>query len=226
MTAQRPARLRRFGQPLRWGAAIALGAGYSVLSHLAAASAAPGLLDAGVAVAPLAALAALLAWRSPRRPLMLALCLAACALFFGAGDWLVRHYNWIFLLQHAGMYALLGAAFGRTLQGGQTPLVSRLARVVHGELSPALARYTRSVTLAWTCYFGGVAALSLALFWLAPVRVWSVFANLLGAPLLALMFIVEYAVRCCVLPAADRAGLIEAIGAWRLATSQHPSDRP
>ena len=222
----RQARLKRLRQALRWAAVIALGLGYSVLSHFAAASAVPDVLDAGVAIVPLLGLAVVMAWRSSRRSLMLALCLAACAVLYAVSGWLVAHYNWIFLLQHAGMYALLCAAFGRTLRVGQTPMISRFARVVHGEMSPALVRYTRAVTLAWTCYFGAIAALSLLLFWLAPVQVWSVFANLLGAPLLVLMFAGEYAVRWYVLPAADRAGPLEAIRAYRLASSSDRGQRP
>ena len=229
MTAKqttRPAGYTRFRHAARWAAVIALGIGYSVLSHFAAASAVPDLLDAAVAVVPLAGLALVMAWRSDQRVRMLTLFLAACALLYGVSGWLVAHYNWIFLLQHAGMYALLCIAFGRTLQGGQTPMISRFARVVHGALSPALVRYTRSVTVAWTCYFGGVAALSLLLFWLAPVQVWSVFANRLSTPLLVLMFAGEYAVRWFVLPAADRAGPLEAIRAYRLASSGDRLDRP
>ena len=229
MTAKqttRPAGYTRFRHAARWAAVIALGIGYSVLSHFAAASAVPDLLDAAVAVVPLAGLALVMAWRSDQRVRMLTLFLAACALLYGVSGWLVAHYNWIFLLQHAGMYALLCTAFGRTLQGGQTPMISRFARVVHGALSPALVRYTRSVTVAWTCYFGGVAALSLLLFWLAPVQVWSVFANLLSTPLLVLMFAGEYAVRWFVLPAADRAGPLEAIRAYRLASTGDRLDRP
>ena len=226
MTAEQTNRLTRFNQGARWAAVIALGIGYSVLSHFAAASAVPDLLDAAVAVVPLVGLAMVMAWRSYRRVRMLALCLAACALLYGVSGWLVAHYSWIFLLQHAGTYTLLCIAFGRTLQGGQTPMISRFARVVHGTLSPPLVRYTRSVTVAWTCYFGGVAALSLLLFSLASVPVWSVFANLLSTPLLMLMFAGEYAVRWFVLPAADRAGPLEAIRAYRLASSGDPVDRP
>ena len=221
-----PTRFTRFRHAVRWAAVIALGVAYSVLSHIASASAVPDVLDALVAIVPLAGLALVMAWRSSRRAVMLALCLAACVLLYSVSGWLVAHYNWIFLLQHAGMYALLCLAFGRTLQGGQTPMISRFARIVHGTLSPALVGYTRSVTVAWTCYFGGIAALSLLLFWLAPVRVWSVFANLLGAPLLVLMFAGEYAVRWLVLPAADRAGPIEAIRAYRLASAADREERP
>jgi uncharacterized membrane protein len=203
-----------------------LGIGYSVLAHLAAASTTPDSLDALVAVLPLLGLAFLMAWRSSQRAIMLGLCLAACAGLYAMSAWLVTHYNWVFLLQHAGVYALLCIAFGRTLQAGRTPMVTGFARIVHDTLSPALMRYTRTVTWAWTVYFGGVSGLSLLLFWLAPVAIWSAFANLLGPPLLALMFAGEYAVRCCVLPAADRAGPLEAIRAWRQASSRGTAHQP
>lgn len=203
-----------------------LGTAYAVLSHWAAASAEPDLLDALVAIVPPLGLGFVMAWRSPRRAVGLALFLAACAALYGISGWLVAHYNWVFLLQHAGVYALLCVAFGRTLQGGQTPMISRFARIVHGELSPSLIRYTRSATWAWAFYFGGIAGLSLLLFWLAPVPLWSAFANLLGIPLLVLMFAGEYAVRCYVLPAAERAGPLEAIRAYRQASAEGAARRP
>ena len=203
----------------RWAAIAAFCAAYSIVAHLASADPTPDLLDAAVAIAPLIGLALVLAWRSPQRPWMLLLCLAGSATLYGMADWLVQHYNWVFLLQHAGIQALLGLAFGRTLRAGQVPMVSRFAAIVHGHLSPALARYTRQVTWAWTLYFGAMTALSLLLFWLAPVAVWSAFANLLNLPLLVLMFAAEYAARLCLLAPADRAGPLEAIRAYRQASS-------
>ena len=214
------------GQAFRWGAVALLGLAYALASHLAAAASTPNLLGALVAIVPLFCLALVMAWRSPQRVLMLALFFAASVALYAASGWLVSHYNWVFLLQHAGMYGLLCAAFGRTLQGGKTPMVSHFAGIVHGELSPALISYTRAATWAWTVYFGAIAMLSLLLFWLAPVAVWSAFANLLGIPLLALMFAGEYAVRCYVLPAADRAGPLEAIRAYRQASAEGSARLP
>lgn len=216
----------RLTQAIRWGGLLALGVAYAVLSHRAAASAAPDLQGALVALAPLLGLGFMLAWRSQQRALMLALSLAACAVIYGVKDWLVAHYNWVFLLQHAGTYALLCLAFGKTLQRGGTPMISRFASIVHGSLTPALARYTRAATWSWTLYFGATAGLSLLLFWLAPVAIWSTFANLLGMPLLGLMFAGEYAARCYVLPAADRAGPLAAIRAYRQASAQDKARRP
>jgi uncharacterized membrane protein len=213
-------------QAWRWGALLTLGIGYSVLAHLAAASTRPDGLDALVAVIPLLGLAFAMAWRSSQRAIMLALCLVACAGLYAASAWLVAHYHWVFLLQHAGFYALLCVAFGRTLRSGRTPMVTGLARIVHRTMSPALIGYTRSVTWAWTLYFACISGLSLLLFWLAPIAIWSAFANPLDIPLLALMFVGEYAVRCYVLPAEDRAGPLDAIRAYRQASSSGRARQP
>ena len=215
-----------FPRAWRWGALLILGIGYSVLAHLAAASTRPDSLDALVAIIPLLGLAFTMAWRSSQRTILLTLCLAACAGLYAMSAWLVAHYNWVFLLQHAGVYALLCAAFGRTLLAGRTPMVTGFARIVHRTLSPALIGYTRSVTWAWSIYFGCISGLSLLLFWLAPIAIWSAFANLLGVPLLVLMFVGEYAVRCYVLPVADRAGPLDAIRAYRQASSSGTARQP
>lgn len=210
----------RLVQACRWGFIGVLAVGYAVLSHLTATATPHALPGAVVAVTPMLVLSFLLAWRSSRRALLLTLWLVVCTLLYGSRDWLIAHYHWVFLLEHAGTYLLLCATFGLTLRDGETPMISRFACIVHGGLSTALVRYTRSTTWAWTVYFGGVAGISLLLFWLAPLDVWSVFAYLLGIPLLALMFVGEYAARCYLLPADERAGPLEAIRAYRQASTK------
>ncbi len=223
----KPGLATRLLQACRWGGIIALGVGYAVIAHLAAASPTPGLTSALVAMTPLLTLAAVLAWRSPRRPLMLAVFGLACLSLYALKDWLIARYDWIFVLEHAGTYSLLCATFGQTLMAGRTPMISRFARIVHGgELPAAVVRYTRSATWAWAIYFGAVALMSLLLFAVAPMAIWSTFANLLGIPLLALMFAGEYAARCYVLPPADRAGPLEAIRAYRQASAEDASRTP
>lgn len=211
---------------LRWGAVLALGIGYSILAHLAAASPTPDFLDVLVAIIPLFGLALVLAWRSSQRTVWLAVWFVSCAVLYSVSAWLLMHYHWVFLLEHAGIYAMLCGTFARTLQAGHTPMISGFARIVHGTLSPALVSYTRSATWAWSIYFGSVSGLSLLLFWLAPIAVWSVFANLLGGPLLVLMFVGEYAARCYLLPVEDRAGPLAAIRAYRQASSGDTARQP
>ena len=216
----------RLKKACRWAVIVILCLGYPLLSHLFASSAVPSLAGALVAMAPLSILALVLAWRSTGRTAMLALCLAGFVLLYLYGSWLVAHYNWVFLLDHAGINALLCVAFGRTLARGRDPMISQFARIVHGDLTPALVSYTRAATWAWVFYFGAVAVVSLLLFWQASPQVWSVFANLLGLPLLALMFAGEYAVRCQVLSATERAGPLESIRAYRQASLRSTARLP
>lgn len=202
-------------QGFHWGALAAAGIAYSILEYRAAVAATPDLFGAAVAMLPVLVLAFMMAWRSGRRAFLVGTWLAGCALLWAAREWLVAHYHWVFLIQHAGIHTLLCITFGKSLQAGRTPMVTGFARLVHPTITPALDAYTRAVTWAWAIYFGCVAVLSLLLFWLASMRIWSAFALLLGIPLLALMFVGEYAVRCVVLPPADRAGPLDAIRAYR-----------
>jgi uncharacterized membrane protein len=216
----------RFRQACRWAAVLVLGATYAVLAHRAAASGTRDLFSTLVAVTPLMALALVLAWRSRHRVLLVTSWAGLSVALYAASGWLLGHYEWIFLLEHAGIHALLGLAFGRSLRTGREPLVTGFARIVHGSMSPALIAYTRSVTWAWTCYFAVISISSLLLFWLAPIATWSTFANLLTFPLLVAMFAIEYAVRCRVLPVADRAGPLEAIRAYRQSASGARARQP
>jgi hypothetical protein len=98
-------------------------------------------------------------------------------------------------LTHWAIYGSLLLMFARTLRRGHEPLITALARRMHGDFSAELALYTRRVTIAWTCFFAMQLALSIGLFCLAPLVVWSFFVNVLDIPLVAAMFSVEYACR-------------------------------
>ena len=60
-----------------------------------------------------------------------------------------------------------------------------------------------------------MALASTGLFFLAPLATWSVFANLLTLPLVALMFIGEYWVRWWVLPEMRHMHIFDAVRAFR-----------
>jgi uncharacterized membrane protein len=93
--------------------------------------------------------------------------------------------------------------FGRTLVPGREPLVTAIARFVRGRLDPDVERYTRRVTWAWCGFFAANAAVSAALAAFAPLAAWSVYTNVLATPLLALMFVGEYAYRRRRFPALE-----------------------
>jgi uncharacterized membrane protein len=82
--------------------------------------------------------------------------------------------------------------FGRTLQSGGEALITRVAGYVHGAMSDQMVAYTRRVTWAWCVFFVGMIAASVLLFAFASLDTWSLFANLLSLPLVAIMFVGEY----------------------------------
>ena len=98
-------------------------------------------------------------------------------------------------LPHALAYSSLLAAFGLSLLPGREPVLTRLVLKVRGPLPPELLAYTRHVTAAWCCFFAAQLALSLTLFLLAPLAVWSLFINVLNLPLVVAMFAIEYTYR-------------------------------
>lgn len=189
-------------------------AGYAWLAYRNASQTEPSLASAALGFAPLAALALWLAWHSPMRLSMLGGLALAGAVGWEHADVLMRHYRWAYLTQHAGAMILFGTMFGRTLLPGQEPMVTRFARHDHASLSLRVERYTRGVTWAWTVFFGAMAATSLALFVIAPPRLWALFADGLTPLLVLAVFVAEYLVRLRALPADERSGPIQAVLAY------------
>lgn len=202
---------------LRWSALVAGGAGYAALAHYSTATSAASTWPAlGVAVSLTPALAILLwlTWRAPRRLPLLLLCMATGALLWQFWGALERNFNWVYFLQHVGTYVMLAAVFGVTLARGRQPLCSRFAEAAHGSLTPEAARYTRQITLAWVMFFLSVALVSGLLFFFADIATWSVFANFLSFPLIALMFVIEYRVRLRRLPHMTHRTFLDGVRAF------------
>ena len=195
---------------------IAIGGGalaYAMLAHLTNST--PGYETLGVvlALAPIAVAAVVLAWRARHRALALLGCALLAAFAVARFADLRSHFPSIYLVQSVGTFALLAVGFGRTLGRGQVPLCSRFASMVHGELSPEVALYTRRVTIAWTVFFVTLAALLVILYVLAPLPVWSAFANFGCVILVALMFLVEYVIRRLALPTLHHRGFLASMRA-------------
>lgn len=195
-------------------AALAL---WAVSAHLASAGIGPADLRVAVAVTPLCVAGAVLAWQVTRPWLAVGALTVAVALAL-ASSWgaLRTHLPWLYYLQHLGVHLALAAWFARSLAPGRIPMVSAMARLIaRAPLTPRALRYTRAVTWAWALFLVGNAAASTLLFAWAPVAVWSVYANLLTAPLIAVFFGLELAVRVCVLPRNERPTLKDVLQAWR-----------
>jgi uncharacterized membrane protein len=200
---------------LPWLGIAALVIGYPLLAHYTNESAHSGNLGALVAVAPVVLIALALAWRSPRRFTMLGVLALSCIALWAEWPALENHFGLVYWLQHVGMQLILFITFGRTLIAGRQPLCTRFAQAVHVLVTPQHEIYTRQVTIAWTLFFVAMALVSTLLFFLAPLATWSIFANFLTLPLVALMFIAEYWIRRWVLPEMRHTHILDAVRAFR-----------
>lgn len=121
------------------------------------------------------------------------------------------YVTWFYFAQHVGMFLALAAWFGASLRPGREALVTRFALLVEGSLSPAGLAYTRGATLAWALFSAAIVAASALLYFLTPLALWSVFANLLTLPLVGAMFVAEFLVRVRVCPELSHGGLLRGV---------------
>jgi len=183
---------------------------YPVMSFIGARLSQPNMVGAFVAFAPMLLILTWMAWQSHRPFILLALIALLLVLLWDQRALLLRHYDLAYLAEHAGMMTLFAWVFGRTLMGGQTPLVTRFALLAHGSISPLIIRYTRRVTWAWTLFFCLMACSSVLLFAATPLSVWAIFSNVASPLLLLGMFVAEYLVRRRMVPTEERTGPVEA----------------
>ena len=128
----------------------------------------------------------------------------------------------LYFAQHVGTNALLAWVFGHTLAAGATPLVVTFARMVHPDLPLEIEAYARKVTAAWTVFFLLTCAISVMLFFAAPLAVWSAFAVLLQWPSVAAFFAGEYVLRLRLFRQFEHASLRQGFDAYQ----QHQSRTP
>lgn len=143
---------------------------------------------------------------------LLAASLAALVYYLAAGQHL--RYGLIAFdgVSHASMNLFMLWFFGRTLPQGREPLVSQISRHLNGgALPPEIAGYTRAVTIAWSLFFAAQLLGSALLYLFAPLAAWSLFVNVLNAPLLGLMFIGEYIIRVLLHPDHARNSILQVI---------------
>lgn len=189
--------------------------GYPLLAHYTNESAHDPSLGALVAIAPVLLIGLMLAWHSSHRRIMMGVLVLLCIALGASWSILEHHFGLVYWLQNVGMQLILLMTFGRTLIAGRQPLCTRFAEALYGPVTPEHELYTRQVTVAWTLFFAAMALTSTALFFLTPLAVWSIFANFLTLPLVALMFIAEYAVRRWLLPDMQHAHILDAVRAFR-----------
>lgn len=205
--------------PLRYGRAALVAvafAAYLLLAHFTTASGERGTAGALLAVVPYTLVALVLAAKAHHRTLALGAWSVAVLLLWLKWPVIEARFEWVYLIQHVGAFGLLAVGFGRSLVAGE-PMITRFARLVHGELAPPLLSYTRGATLAWTLFFAAMAATSLGLFFLGPLPLWSLLVNILTPVLVGAMFVGEFLARQMLLPPGLRTGLMDSLRACRRA---------
>jgi uncharacterized membrane protein len=187
---------------------------YAVLAHRLTVTGDRSAWAQLFALSTVYAAAVALAWASPRRGLWIAAASGAVVLAWFVQQRVDWDPRWIYLAQHAGAHAVLAAVFGVTLRRGSQPLVTRLALAVHGTLPEPIGRYTRRVTIAWTVYFVGMAALSLGLYLAGLTHWWSLLANFATPVTIAAMFVCEYVIRRLRFPGFAHVPILDGVRAY------------
>ena len=165
-------------------------------------------------LAPMLFAIALGAWRAGQHGLVAGAALLLAGLCAQAVFGVKVSAPRLYLAQHVGVHLFLAVGFGSTLRAGQTSLITTMAARVHQNFTPAMAVYTRKVTLAWTLYFIVMACLSIALYSFASFEAWARFANLLTPIAVALMFGAEYLLRYRWHPEFERTSVADAIRSY------------
>ena len=205
-----PERARR----ARAAAAVVVSVTFAVAAHFAIVEGLTAQAGALLSLVPLGFLLLWLARRSSRPQAVALLVVVAAIVAWLAFPVLKLHFPSLFFVEHAGGQLILAFLFGSTLIGGREPLVTRFALLVHGELPPAVVRYTRHVTIAWTAFFCVLFTLSCVLYLGGFLAAWSLLANILSPILVGAMFAVEYVVRYRVFPDWERIGVLGGINAF------------
>lgn len=181
--------------------------------------------SAALATVPLVAIVVMLLWRVGNPLWMVLGNVGVLGLLAWSWPYLRGNVALLYYVQHVGTNLALATLFGRSLIGQRQALVTQFALMAHqGIISPAQARYTRQVTIAWTAFFLLTAITSTVLFWLPLPNAWSIFANLLTVPLVVLMFVVEHIARHFILAPEDRASIADTIRGYR--ATMHQSSKP
>ncbi|WP_322056964.1 hypothetical protein [Paraburkholderia sp. J63] len=197
---------------------------YQLLAHHAVATPGEHGLGLAMALVPPLAIALAAAARSPRRGWLLPLWALAAGALWAARTPLARHFEWGLYLEHVSFNLGMALLFGRTLVEKRVPLCTQFATTIHGSLTPAVARYTRQITVAWTAFFVAIAAVSTLLFAAAPIVAWATFANYLALPMVGAMFVAEHVCRRVALRHERRSGMLDAIRAYRQSSAQGHAD--
>jgi uncharacterized membrane protein len=171
-----------------------------VLAYLAFATL--GQIPAALAVLGLMAGAYLAATGRPLAGFVAGVALAAAAWRFAAA------MPFLVYLPPLAAFAFMALLFGRTLRAGSEPLISRVARKEHPDLTPEVARHTRRLTALWSACFVSLFVAALGLAPVLSLEAWSRWVQALGLAVPGALFLGEYVYRRHRFPYRSRGSLV------------------
>jgi uncharacterized membrane protein len=184
---------------------------YAALSQYSASMPDARRLGAYLSIGPIVAIGIWLMWRWTRVAIALPITAVLALALYRAWPVIERHYAWADLAQQTGAFSLVAAAFARSLLPGRTPICTQLAQQFHGVLTPQALVYTRRATAAWAGFYVLLALAIVALFFAAPLPVWSSFVNFGTFGLMLLGGIVDHVLRRRFLPERTTEGWAQII---------------
>lgn len=188
---------------------------YAVLVHHVNTQGNSTLLGALLALAPLFLIVLAFALKATSKLLGVSLILIFLTASWWALPLIKPHTGLIFWLQDIGLMLMLLITFARTLFAGRKPLCVSFAEAIQGGTLPlSHEQYARKVTITWVIFFAMIMLISTLLFYFASLASWSFFVNFLTLPLVALMFIAEFAVRKHVLTDLPSGNVLDAVRAY------------
>jgi uncharacterized membrane protein len=184
---------------------------YALLSYYSNEASNARGLGAALSVAPILVIAGVLLWRWTAPLIGALIAIGAGTLLYICWPSIRGHYEWADLGQQCGAYGLVAASFARSLYGGRVPLCTQIAQRLHGVLEPAELAYLRGATLAWAVFYALLGAAIFVLYFAATLHVWSLFVNFATFALIALMAVVDHAIRRRFLPRRATGGILSAL---------------
>jgi uncharacterized membrane protein len=79
-----------------------------------------------------------------------------------------------------------------SLRAGRTPMITRIATIIRGSLTPEYAAYTRNATVMWVGVFGLLATAGIGCALWTSAETWSLVTNSLNTIFIGLVFLGEY----------------------------------
>ena len=204
----------------RLGLGLLVGLAYVAASYWLMTAAPETRWNAVGMLAPMLIAIAVLSWRGGQYATSLLSAAPLVGLAALAQSDLQVSQHELFVAQHVTIHLCLALWFGMSLRRGSQALISAVAQRVHLRLPPEIASYTRRLTLVWCFYFVAMAALSVAVYGVAPFEAWAFFANWVTPLGVALMFAGEHWLRYRLHPEFERVSMARVITAY-----SHAPDR-